>query len=214
MTERTSPHSTTPSPEGMLVLLRHGETEWSRTHRHTGLTDVPLTCEGEAAARRSATLLAGRHIVRVVVSPYQRAQRTAELSGLTELGVPTSSDDRLREWDYGGYEGLTTPEIREQLGHDWTVFDDGVVPGETPGETVEQVAARAAAVLADVQDDLAHGDVALVAHGHLLRVLASVHLREEPRMGAKLLLDPGAVCLLGREHGVPVIVRWNQTASG
>ena len=210
MTDQIPP----PGPAGALVLVRHGETEWSRTRRHTGLTDVPLTSEGEAAARRSVTLLGGRPIVRVLVSPYRRAQRTAELSGLTDLGVPTSSDDRLHEWDYGGYEGLTTAQIGERLGHDWTIFDDGVVPGATPGETVEQVAARAAAVLADVQSDLAHGDVALVAHGHFLRVLATVHLREEPRMAAKLVLDAGAVCVLGREHGVPAIVRWNETAHG
>lgn len=154
----------------------------------------------------------GRPIVRVVVSPWKRARRTAELAGLTDLGVPVTDDERLHEWDYGGYEGLTGAQIRERAGEDWTIFDDGVVPGETPGETVEQVAARASAVLADVRADLARGDVVLVAHGHLLRVLATVYLEEEPRVAAKLLLDPASTCLLGSSHGVPAIVRWNLTA--
>ncbi len=213
MDDQTPDPSTLPSTDGMLVLLRHGETQWSRTGRHTGLTDVALTTEGEEAARRLAPQLAGRPVVRVLVSPWQRARRTAELTGLTGLGVPVSYDERLHEWDYGGYEGLTTTQIREQHGSDWTVFDDGVVPGHTPGETLEQVAARAAAVLADVQADLARGDVVLVAHGHLLRVLAAVYLQEPPRLGAKLLLDPTALCLLGRSHGVPAIVRWNGTGT-
>ena len=195
-------------PRGHLLLVRHGETAWSRSGQHTGLTDVPLTTEGEAAARRVATLLAGRTFARVLTSPLERAARTAELAGL----VDTEVDARLVEWDYGGYEGLTTSEIRERLGHPWTVFADGVVPGATPGESVESVAARAAAVLADIEADLMGGDVVLVGHGHCLRVLATVFLRQEPRMGAQLLLDAGSVSVLEHEREQPAIRSWNQIA--
>ena len=195
-----------PDTPGHLVLVRHGETAWSRSGQHTGLTDVPLTREGEAAARRVATLLAGRTWARVLTSPLERAVRTAELAGL----VDTEVDGRLVEWDYGGYEGLTTGEIRERLGHPWTVFADGVVPGATPGESVESVAARAAAVLADIEADLMGGDVVLVGHGHCLRVLATVFLRQAPRMGAQMLLDAGAVSVLEYEREQPAIRSWNQ----
>jgi broad specificity phosphatase PhoE len=197
-------------PAGHLVLVRHGETEWSRSGQHTGLTDIPLTAEGEAAAGRAGALLTGRTFVRVLTSPLQRARRTAELAGLSHPEV----DPRLVEWDYGGYEGLTTAAIRERLGHQWTVFDDGVVPGGTPGETVESVAARAAAVLADIRDDLRNGDVALVGHGHCLRILATVFLRQEVRMGAQLLLDAGSVSVLEYEREQPAIRTWNQRVTG
>ncbi len=189
------------------MLLRHGETEWSRAGQHTGLTDVPLTAEGEAAAARAGTLLTRWSFVRVLTSPLERARRTAELAGLARAEV----DERLLEWDYGGYEGLTTPQIRDRVGHQWTVFDDGVVPGETRGETVEAVAARAASVLADVAPDLARGDVALVGHGHALRILTAVFLRQAPRLGAQLLLDAGSVSVLEWEREQPAIRTWNQS---
>lgn len=201
-------------PAGQLVLLRHGETAWSKSGQHTGLTDVPLTAEGEEAAARAGALLAGRRFVRVVSSPLKRARRTAELAGLADLtgerGIEV--DPRLVEWDYGGYEGLTTDQIRDRLGHPWTVFDDGVVPGATPGETVEAVAARAAGVLADLAPDLLTGDVALVGHGHCLRILATVFLRREVRMGAQLLLDSGSVSVLEHEREQPAIRSWNEVA--
>jgi len=190
--------------------VRHGETEWSKSGQHTGLTDVPLTAEGEAAARRTGTLLRERSFVRVLTSPLQRARRTAELAGLADIEV----DPRLVEWDYGGYEGLTTAQIRERLGHPWTVFHDGVVSGDTPGETVESVAARAAAVLSDVRGDLERGDVALVGHGHQLRILTAVFLRQEVRMGAQLLLDAGSVSVLEYEREQPAIRTWNRPATG
>ena len=180
----TSVPSQPPEPQGHLVLLRHGETEWSKSGQHTGLTDLPLLPEGEEAARRVADLLSGWTFARVLVSPLQRARRTAELAGLTEYEI----DPRLKEWDYGGYEGLTTKEIRSRVGYMWTVFENGVVPGDTPGETVESVAARAASVLWDIMPTLQDSNVALVAHGHYLRILATVFLRQEVRMGAKLLL--------------------------
>lgn len=152
--------------------------------------------------------------MRVISSPLQRAQHTAELAGLADLAGPTGIeiDPRLVEWDYGGYEGLTTTQIRARLSHSWTVFDDGVVPGATPGESIEAVAARVAAVLAGLAADLQEGDVALVGHGHCLRVLATVFLRQEVRMGAQLLLDAGSVSVLEYEREQPAIRSWNEVA--
>ena len=196
-----------PRP-GRLVLVRHGQTQWSHTGRHTGRTDVPLTPDGERDARALAPRLAAFDLVAVLSSPLARARRTAELAGLDPV-----ADDDLMEWDYGGYEGLTTPQIREHLGDpSWTVFDDGVVAGDSPGETVEEVAARASRVLERVAEPLRGGDVALVAHGHLLRILAATYLRQDARFGANLLLDAGALCVLDTEHGVPAVRRWNETA--
>lgn len=193
-----------PVPIGRLVLLRHGETEWSRSGRHTGRTDVPLTSNGEELARACGELLSGHDFVLALSSPLQRARRTAELAGLSP-----EVDDDLLEWDYGGYEGLTTAQIREQLGYDWTVFDHGVVPGETPGESVEEVAARASRVVRRALDAMHTGDVALVGHGHCLRVLTAVFLRQEPRMGAQLLLDAGSVSVLQYDREQPAIRVWN-----
>lgn len=187
------------------MLLRHGETEWSRTGRHTGLTDVPLTARGEQLARELAPELRRFELSLVLSSPLQRALRTAELAGLEP-----EVDKDLLEWDYGGYEGLTTPEIRARLGYDWTVFEHGVPRGDTPGETVEEVAARASRVLQRALPAMEDGDVALVGHGHCLRVLTTVFLRQEPRLGAQLLLDAGAVCVLEFEHAQPSIRTWNR----
>jgi len=196
-------------PRGQLVLVRHGETEWSRTGRHTGLTDVPLTERGERLAKALGGLLEGRRFALVATSPLERARRTAELAG---LGAPdVMLDPDLVEWDYGGYEGLTTPEIREQLGRPWTVFADGVVPGQTPGESVGQVAARVGSVLGRVLPWLADGDVALVGHGHCLRILAAVYLLQEPRFAARLQLDAPSVTVLDHEHGTRTIRSWNRT---
>ena len=192
---------------GSLILVRHGQTEWARAGRHTGLTDVPLTPEGEAGVKALATLLDGRRFALALSSPLQRARRTADLAGLTGVQV----DDRLVEWDYGGYEGLTTAEIRERLGRPWNVFDDGVPAGDTPGETLEALAARTRAVLDRVRPALAEGDVVLVGHGHCLRVLATVWLRQEPRMAAQLILHAGSLSELGWERETPAIVSWNRT---
>jgi probable phosphoglycerate mutase len=191
---------------GELILLRHGETKWSRAGRHTGRTDIPLTPAGEAAAAALAPALARRHVQAAFTSPAQRAMRTAELAGLTDA----KPDPDLQEWDYGGYEGVTTPEIREQR-PGWYLWRDGVVPGdaEHPGETVEQVGARADAVLARVRPLLAEGDVALVAHAHILRVLTARWLGLEPSGGRLFRLDTGTLSTLGTEHGEPVILSWN-----
>jgi broad specificity phosphatase PhoE len=191
---------------GDLILLRHGETEWSKAGRHTGRTDVPLTPAGEKAAEALAPLLARRDIVAVFASPAQRAIRTAELAALT--GVKQDPD--LWEWDYGGYEGLTTPQIQEQR-PGWYLWRDGVVPGDAahPGETVQQVSERVGRVLARALPLLADGDVALVAHGHVLRVLTARFLQLEPSDGKLFRLDTGTLSTLGLEHGEPVILCWN-----
>ena len=191
---------------GDLILLRHGETEWSRARRHTGRTDIPLTAAGEAAAAALAGDLARKPLVAALASPARRAVRTAELAGL----VRVKTDPDLAEWDYGGYEGRTTEQIRRQR-PGWYLWRDGVIPSdaEHPGETIGQVGARADAVLARVRPVLADGDVALVAHGHLLRVLTARWLGLEPADGRLFRLDTGTLSTLGREHGEPVIAAWN-----
>jgi broad specificity phosphatase PhoE len=191
---------------GDLILLRHGETEWSKEGRHTGRTDVPLTPRGEAAAAALAPMLVQKDIVAVFTSPARRAVRTAELAGLADA----KPDPDLWEWDYGGYEGLTTRQIREWR-PGWYIWRDGVIPGDAahPGETVEQVGERADRVLRRVEPLLADGDVALVAHGHMLRVLTARFLRLNPSDGRLFRLDTGTVSTLGHEHGEPVILVWN-----
>jgi broad specificity phosphatase PhoE len=191
---------------GELIVLRHGETAWSRDLRHTGRTDVPLTAAGEAAAAALAPALAARKVRATFTSPARRAVRTAALAGLADA----TTDPDLQEWDYGGYEGRTTADIRtERPG--WYLWRDGVIPGDAahPGETIAQVAARADAVLARVAPLLADGDVALVSHGHLLRVLTARWLRLEPADGRLFRLDTGTLGTLGTEHDEPVISSWN-----
>lgn len=191
---------------GELVLLRHGETEWSRAGRHTGRTDVPLTESGEAVAARLAPDVAARHVCAVFTSPASRAVRTAFLAGLGEATI----DPDLQEWDYGGYEGRTTSDIQaERPG--WYLWRDGVIPGGAghPGETASAVGTRADAVLSQVAPLLEQGDVALVAHGHLLRILAARWLRLPPTDGRLFRLDTGTMSTLGAEHYEPVITSWN-----
>ncbi len=156
---------------------------------------------------RSGELLRGRTFSLALTSPLQRARRTAQLSGLADAQI----DINLMEWDYGGYEGLTTNEIRERVGDQWTVFEDGVTPGATPGESIEDVTTRCHKVIDRVTPYLASGDVALVGHGHCLRILAAVFLRQEPRFASQILLDAGSVSVLRREREIPVIDSWNQT---
>ena len=194
---------------GELILIRHGETEWSRAGRHTGRTDVPLTDAGLAAAAELAPALAGRNIVGAFTSPATRAAVTAQIVGL----AGARHDPDLWEWDYGGYEGLTSAEIAEQR-PDWYLWRDGVVPGDQshPGETVQQVGRRADEVLSRVRPLLPAGDIALVAHGHLLRVLTARWLGLAADGGRHFRLDTGTLSLLGAEHGEPVINRWNMPA--
>ncbi|GGQ30491.1 phosphatase [Streptomyces griseomycini] len=190
---------------GDLLLARHGETEWSRAGQHTGRTDLPLTRHGEEQARSLVPLLAGRTFALVLTSPLVRARRTAGLAGLTGA-VP---DADLREWDYGGYEGVTTADIhRTRPG--WDLWTDGVPPGPgLPGESPEQVGERADRVLARVAGALDEGDVMLVAHGHLLRVLTARRLGLSPAEGRLFRLETGTLNRLSLEHGRPVIAEWN-----
>lgn len=189
---------------GDLILMRHGETKWALEGRHTGLTDVPLTPRGEEQARSLAPLLGERRIVLTLVSPARRARRTAELAGLTAA----ETDERLWEWDYGAYEGRTTAEIREER-PGWYLWRDGVIGGET----AEQVGTRADAVLERVRPHLADGDVALVAHGHVLRILTTRHLGLPPADGRLFKLGTGTLSALGTEHDEPVISSWNVPAT-
>lgn len=190
---------------GDLLLARHGETEWSRAGRHTGGTDLPLTPAGEAQATSLAPLLDGRTFGLVLTSPLVRARRTAELAGLT--GAIPEPD--LREWDYGGYEGITTADIhRSRPG--WDLWTDGVPPGrDFPGESPRQVGDRADRVLARLSEALDEGDVMLVAHGHLLRVLTARRLGLPPSAGRLFRLETGTLSRLSLEHGSPVIAEWN-----
>ncbi|GAA1014085.1 MULTISPECIES: histidine phosphatase family protein [Streptomyces] len=191
-----------------LLLVRHGETEWSRSGRHTGWTDVPLTEHGREEARRLAPLIREHRIGVAFVSPLRRARETAELIGVRDARV----DADLREWDYGAYEGVTTPEI-QRTRPGWFLFTDGVEPGppEHPGETVEQVGERADRMLAkaDAASADAEGAVLLVAHGHILRVLTARRLGLAPSAGALFQLATGTLCRLGTEHGRPVVTAWN-----
>jgi probable phosphoglycerate mutase len=188
---------------GDLILVRHGETEWSRAGRHTGRTDVPLTSQGEEQARSVAPLLADRKIASTVVSPARRARRTAELAGQTEAEI----DERLWEWDYGAYEGKTTAQIREER-PGWYLWRDGVIGGETS----DRIGVRVRAVLEHVSPRLADGDVVLIAHGHVLRVLTACYLGLPPADGRLFRLDTGAISILGTEHDNPVIAAWNVPA--
>ncbi|MCB7136080.1 histidine phosphatase family protein [Cellulosimicrobium marinum] len=209
------------APDPQLVLVRHGETEWSATGRHTGRTDVPLTVAGEQQAVTAGVWLQrwadarGRRPAVVLASPRQRARRTADLAGYP--GATT--DDDLVEWDYGPVEGRTTPEVSAALGRDWLLFRDGVNVLTSPdghrGEGLDDVAARCARVVGRVEPALRDGgDVVLFAHGHVLRVLATVWLGIEPALGARLELGTATVCLLGFGHGLRTIEGWNLPPTG
>lgn len=190
-----------------LYLIRHGETEWSRTHRHTGRTDIPLTEQGEGEARLLAPafqrLLAGAEPALVLTSPSQRAVRTAELAG---FGESMQIDPDLMEWDYGDFEGITTAEIKQRA-PDWQLFLDGC-PG---GELAVDVGRRAARIVERVR--AADGDTLVFSHGHFSRVLASCWLGLPPDQGRLFTLATTAVSMLGYEHdrSEPVILRWNDT---
>ncbi|MBC9724366.1 histidine phosphatase family protein [Streptomyces sp. TRM68367] len=191
---------------GDLLLVRHGETEWSRSGQHTSFTDLPLTPRGEEQAKSLAPLLTGRTLRRTLTSPLARAIRTAELAGLA--GAETDPD--LHEWDYGGYEGITTADIhRTRPG--WDLWTDGAPRGDAgqPGESPAQIGERADRVLARLAPALAEGDVMLVAHGHFLRVLTARRLGLPPSDGRLFRLETGTLSRLSTEHGWPVIAEWN-----
>jgi probable phosphoglycerate mutase len=207
---------------GRVLLLRHGETEWSRTGRHTGLTDVGLTEAGDAEARRAASLLVGLRPVLVLTSPLQRARRTAELVGLEARG-PVETDPDLVEWDYGKAEGRTRIDIRADY-PGWSVWTDGGPGGESPrdvGVRLDRVLARIRPLIQGpdqgaqgeaVLDDL-EPIVVIVGHGHALRVLTARWLGLEPAAGALFRLDTAALGILGFEHTRPVLRAWNVAAT-
>jgi broad specificity phosphatase PhoE len=185
-----------------LVLVRHGETEWSASGKHTSITDVPLLESGRRDAERLGERLRSRSFALVLTSPRTRARETCALAGLSHAA---RVDDDLAEWAYGEYEGLTTPEIR--VGRPgWSVWRDGA-PG---GETAEHVGARADRVIERAL--AAGGEVALFAHGHLLRVLAARWIGLPPTVGGNLALSTGAMCVLGFERERRAIWVWNDTA--
>lgn len=180
-------------------LIRHGETEWSASGRHTSSTNLALTAEGERKAAAVGRLLAGKAFALVLASPLRRALETCRLAGYSPEVTPD-----LREWGYGAYEGLTTAEIQVQK-PGWTIWN-GTPPG---GESAEEVAARADRVIARAA--AAKGDVALFGHGHMLRVLAARWLELEPTGGRLLALSTGSLSVLGYEHGTRVVQGWNRT---
>jgi probable phosphoglycerate mutase len=182
-----------------IVLVRHGETEWSRDGRHTGRTDVPLTDEGRRQARLAGDRLEGRAFERVLTSPLSRAAETCALAGLGDRAEPR---DELMEWDYGDYEGLTTPQIRDKR-PGWFLWRDGCPGGEGP----DDVAQRVDRVVAELRE--ARGDVAVFAHGHVLRVLTARWLGLGPEAGALFALATATLSMLGWERETAVIRLWN-----
>jgi broad specificity phosphatase PhoE len=201
----SSPVSEQSERPGELVLVRHGETEWSKSGQHTGRTDIPLTENGVEQARRAGAYLAGRTFALALSSPLQRARETARL-----VGVDPEVDEDLYEWDYGAYEGLTTPQIRVLRHGPWDLWTDGVPSGDTPGENAAEVRVRAERVLNRARPFLADGqDVVFVAHGHVLRAIGAAWIHLAPQDGAVLALSTASVSTLGYEHGRPVIDSWN-----
>jgi probable phosphoglycerate mutase len=184
-----------------FFLVRHGETEWSASGKHTSRTDVELTPDGERAARMLGERLAGREFALVLTSPMRRARETCELAGLAG-----EVDEDLMEFDYGDYEGLTTPEIREQR-PGWYLWADGAPGGETP----DHVGSRADRVIERALAALPAGDVVAFAHGHLLRVLGARWIELGAECGGLLGLDTAALCELGFERERRVIWLWNYT---
>jgi probable phosphoglycerate mutase len=190
------------SPHPRLVILRHGETEWSRSYRHTSRTDLPLTEEGKARARALRPRLADHHFALVLTSPLRRARLTAELAGFPDAEVC----DDLLEWDYGDDEGRTSAEIREER-PGWLIWADG----PKNGETIDEVAGRVDRVIERVLH--AGGDTLAFAHGHVLRILSARWIDAEAQLGQRLLLATGEPSTLGWEHDYRVIERWSCDAS-
>jgi broad specificity phosphatase PhoE len=184
-----------------VFAIRHGETAWSLSGQHTGTTDIPLTDNGRRLADRMRPVLAKEAFALVLVSPMQRARETCQLAG---CGGSAVVDDDLKEWNYGQYEGQTTEQI-DSVVPGWLIFRDGCPGGETPeqvGERVDRVIARTRKV---------EGNVALFAHGHLLRVLASRWIGLSPSAGQHFLLDTGTLSVLGDFRGIQVVKIWNRS---
>ena len=193
------PTAPNASPRGDVVLVRHGETEWSLSGQHTGLTDIPLTERGREEARLLEPLLAGAEFTRVLSSPLQRARQTCELAG---LGGRMEIDRDLIEWHYGDFEGLTPKQI-ERLAPGWMLFTDGCPNGESPA----QVGARVDRLICKVQTIPGH--VALFAHGHIFRVFVARWIGLPSEGGCRFLLNTSTVSVLSYYRGTPAVRRWN-----
>jgi broad specificity phosphatase PhoE len=183
-----------------IWLVRHGETEWSLGGRHTGRTDIPLTADGLRQAEALGRHLAGHAFARVLTSPLARARETCRLAGFGDVAEAT---DDLREWDYGIYEGRTTPDIRKTE-PGWSIWTTAVAQGES----VEHVGERARRVID--RATTASGDVALFAHAHILRILAACWLELPPVAGRLLALGTASISVLGYERETRVISVWNR----
>ncbi len=181
-----------------LWLIRHGETEWSKSGQHTGISDIPLTKAGEQAARTLRPVLARTSFDHVLASPLQRARRTAELAGAKDVQI----EEGLLEWDYGEYDGLTRVQVRETR-PDWTVWTEGAPGGESP----EQVSSRVDRVIGKFRAQ--GGRMLLFAHGHVLRSLAARWIEQPVKLGEHLPLDTAKVSVLGFDRGTPTLDRWN-----
>jgi broad specificity phosphatase PhoE len=201
---RPEPLQVEPDQWPQAWLVRHGETEWSRSGRHTGRTDVPLTEHGQAQARALATRLGRRPFARVLSSPMSRALETARLAGYADV---LEVDRDLHEWGYGAAEGRTTAEFREHV-PDWTIWTHGA----EGAETLDDVAARVDRVIERVRR--ADGNVALFAHGHVLRILTARWLELPPLWGRSFALGTATLSVLGWERETPVIERWNEPGEG
>ena len=186
-------------PSQQIYLIRHGETEWSLSTQHTGITDIPLTENGRKVAKLLEPVLAKETFALVLTSPLERARETCELAG---LGERAEIDSDLMEWNYGQYEGLTPKQIRAQA-PEWMLFNDGCPDGESP----EQVGARVDRVIARVR--AVEGHVALFAHGHIFRVFAARWLGLPATAGCHFLLDTATLNILGYYRGIPAVKRWN-----
>ena len=187
-------------PQRELWLIRHGETEWSRTGQHTGAADIALTAVGEAQAIALKIALDGQAFARILVSPLRRAVQTCELAGYSPVAIPTPD---LREWNYGQYEGLTSAQIQADR-PGWSIWKDG----PRGGETIAEVGVRAQRVLDSLPETA--GPVALFAHGHILRILTAVWLGLPPDAARLFALSTGSISILGYEHSVRVIRGWNR----
>ncbi|MGP8244845.1 MAG: histidine phosphatase family protein [Bryobacteraceae bacterium] len=193
-----------PETRGDLWLIRHGETQWTLSGAHTGRTNLPLTENGKRQALALRRQLAGRSFALVLTSPLDRARETCRLAGYADQAIV---DPNLAEWCYGSYEGRTTAQILAERPN-WSIWDQGPLGGET----IDEVAARAEAVIARALT--ANGDVALFAHGHLLRILTARWLEMPPDAARRFALETGTISVLGYERDTRVIARWNWREGG
>lgn len=189
-------------PEKKIYLIRHGETQWTLSGQHTGITDIPLTKNGEKQAEEIGDKLRGHPFHSIFTSPLARAKQTCQIAGLLKNAIV---DPTLVEWNYGDYEGKTSLEIWKTQPH-WTIFSSGA----PHGESVADIGARAKKFLAKIQS--IHGDVALFSHGHFLRVLAACWLQLSAHEGRLFALEPGSISILGFEKKTPVLLLWNDTS--